>query len=500
MSDPEHGEKDAEREATVRDEAAGAAAGEAGAGAAATDDAAPVPDDAAATRDDAAPTEELGHAGEVERTLERPAADATAPRPAPQDAPGLRDVGGTLGGYLRGRVAVLKGLVARHRAAAAALALIAVAAVALLAVALSRALAVPDAATVQADARALLSAPDYSGGTYGSDTTLVLQDVDVRAVSRSQTAPEGTSPAFGASGYATAQVVASYTGQSVRADRGATLGYAQVGGQWSVLSDVLDGGVSWHATGGVDQQKVLRNVHLLLERADDGAEGVTPLTELYAGCAAAVEEETFDEDAQTDTLVIACERDEGFSSYACRLTVVFSFSQVSGQWEVSEASADDAARERDLTGLVGTWEGTFQTQGTDGAKCLAGRSQGLRVVISGAGSSGGVATLTGTLSGVAHFHAHPRQDSEASEGDVTFSDEPFTARLVEGEGPGLRFDATLPEDVGGTVSLTLSFGAEDDPGRAEALVTTSFPHTETILFIPYETTTSYEDTFSLAKL
>lgn len=313
MSDPEHGEKDAGREATVRDEAAGAAGADAGR---ALDDAAGAAG-AAATRDDAAPTEELGHAGEVERTLERPAADATAPRPAPQDAPGLRDVGGTLGGYLRGRVAVLKGLLARHRAAAAALALIAVAAVALLAVALSRALAVPDAATVQADARALLSAPDYSGGTYGFDTALVLQDVDVRGISRSQTAPEGTSPAFGASGYATAQVVASYAGQSVRADRGATLGYAQVGGQWSVLGDVLDGGVSWRATGGVDQQKVLRNVHLLLERADDGAEGVTPLTELYAGCAAVVEDETFDEDAQTDTLVIACTRDEGFSTYAC---------------------------------------------------------------------------------------------------------------------------------------------------------------------------------------
>ena len=448
-------------------------------------------------RSSADPTEPMGDRDHTER---RPAVE-TASDAKEEEAPRLHDVAGTLGGYLRGRIRLLRDIVARHRAAAAALALIAVAAVALLCVALAHSFAVPDDETIAADARARLEAPTYSGGTFGVDTALVTQGVDVRSVSRSQGAPEGTSPQFGASGYAAAEVVVSYAGQAVRADRGATLAYALVDGTWAPLPETADGGVSWHATAGVDQQKVARNAHLLLEWVDkhDGEKG-QGLAELYADASVSVESETFDEGEQTDTLEVVCTRSESFSTLTCRLTVVFSFGQTNGQWEISQASADEEARSRDLDALLGTWQGTFQSQETDGGKCLAGRTGGLRVTIGSASATDGSGTISGTVSGVAHYHANPGADARASEGDAAFADVPFTGSLASDKDGRLVFEATLPEDVGGTVSLTLRFGTKQDPKRVEAQVTTEFPHTETIFIFPHEVTATYEDTFALTKL
>ena len=101
---------------------------------------------------------------------------------------------------------------------------------------------------------------------------------------------------------------------------------------------------------------------------------------------------------------------------------------------------------------------------------------------------------------MAHYHANPGRDSEATEGDAAFADVPFTASLAGDEDGNLVFEATLPEDVGGTVELELRFGTEQDPGRAEALVTTKFPHTEMIFIFPHDTTATYEDTFTLVKM
>lgn len=400
-----------------------------------------------------------------------------------------------------GRLHVLADIISRHRAATVALALIAVAAVALLCVALAHSFAVPDNAAIAEDARSLLSAPAYSGGTFGVDTTLVTQEVDVRSVSRSESAPEGMNPQFGASGYATANVVVSYAGQSVRADRGATLAYALVDGTWSLLPGTANEGITWHATSGVDQQKVLRNVHLLLERLDDQAgEKDQSLADLYDNASVTLESEAFNEEEQTDALEITCTKSEPFSSYTCHLTVVFSFGQADGQWEVSQIEADEGAYERNLEALEGTWQGTFQSQQTDGGKCLSGRSSGLSVTIDSASAADGSATVSGTVSGVAHYHASPGADARASEGDAAFASAPFTASLASDKDGRLVFEASLPEDVGGTVTLELRFGTKDDPARAEALVTTEFPHTEMILIFPHEVTATYEDTFALTKL
>ncbi|HIZ18698.1 MAG TPA: hypothetical protein IAA22_06285 [Candidatus Olsenella stercoravium] len=433
-------------------------------------------------------------------TERRPPVEATAPRPAAdgEPAPGPRDVGGTIAGYLRGRAALLGDLARRHRGATVALALIFCAAVALLGVALFRAFAVPDAATVAADARAALVAPEHSGGTYGTDASLVTQGVDVRSVRRSQTALEGGDAQFGASGYATAEVVVSYAGQGVSADQGATLSYALVDGTWTLVPGVANEGVTWRATSGVDQNKVLSNVHLLLARADE-ADGTEPaLAELYADATVSVDGEAFDEDAQTDTLEITCTRAEAFATYECHLTVTFSFSQTNGQWGVSQVEVSDNARERNLDALLGTWSGTFQSQRTEGGKCLAGRASGLSVEVLGTSASDSAVTLSGSVSGTAHYHANPGDDAASCEGDLALEDVPFTATLESGD-EGLVFVATLPDDVGGTSILTLRFGTEADPSAAVAELACEFTYDDAILFIPYERTASYTDTFALSR-
>ena len=441
--------------------------------------------------------EEPGESGSTER---RPPVDATAPRPAEASAsaPRLRDVGGTLARYLRGRAAVVSTLVRRHRGAAVALALVACAAVALLAVALFRALEVPDASMIEEDARSTLSTPEYTGGTYGTDTSLVAQGVDVHAVARSQTAPEGTQAQFGAAGYATAEVVASYAGQGVTADQGATLSYALVDGTWAVLPGTTNEGVTWHATGGVDQNKVLSNVHLLLERADEADGAEPPLAELYADATVAIEAESFDEDEQTDTLEISCVRAEAFETYECHLTVTFSFSQTSGQWGVSQVEASNNARVRNLDALLGTWTGAFQSQQTDGGKCLAAREGGLAVEVLGASVGEDTVVLSGYVSGVAHYHANPADDAASCDGDVALGEVSFTARL-ESDDEGLVFVAKLPEDVGGDATLTLRFGTSEDPSAATAEVRSEFTYDDAILFIPYERTATYTDSFTLRR-
>ena len=290
----------------------------------------------------------------------------------------------------------------------------------------------------------------------------------------------------------------TYSGQSVSASQGATLSFALVDGAWSVMPGAANEGVTWHATGGVDQNKVLSNVHLLLARADE-ADGAEPaLAELYAGAAVAIEEENFDEDAQTDTLRISCVRTETFEAYECLLTVTFSFSQTSGQWGVSRVEVGEGARERNLDALLGTWTGAFQSQRTDGGKCLAAREDGLAVEVLGASVGEDAVVLSGYVSGVAHYHANPADDAASCKGDVALGEAHFTARLESGD-EGLVFVAELPEDVGGDAVLTLRFGTPEDPSAAVAEVRSVYTYDDAILFIPYERTATYVDSFTLAR-
>lgn len=426
-------------------------------------------------------------------TERRPPVDAAAPS-AEDEPPRLRDVTGTLGDYLRARAVRLAEAVRTHRLAAALVATVAVAAIVAAVALATSAPSLPSAELVSDDAAARLEAPAYQSGSFGWDDILVPREVDVRSVSRDAE-----------TGEATAEVMVTYSGShGVSAEKAATLRYSATGGTWEAVGDPENVRVSWHTTEGVNEARVIENAGLILERADralelgDGSEGPT-LAELYAGASVTAESGALDDESQTQEVTLTFSQGGAYERYECRMTVGFAFRSASGQWEIESVSVDEGARERSLDPLVGTWRGTFQSQEADGEKCLAARQSELVVTIASARSDAGVEQVTGTVSGVAHYHAGPSSDVASSEGDAALADVPFTAALVEESDGTLTFEGTLPEDVGGTVTLTLAFGSAEDPSRAVARVTTSYVHETSFLFVPYEETFTYADLFALVR-
>lgn len=430
----------------------------------------------------------------------RPADDTerrppVAPTPAGPDAgaddPALRDVAGTMGRYLHGRAQAVRDALRAHRVAAV---VAAVAVLVLLAVGVALALRPPEAPSeelVAEDARTRLTTPEYAPGAFGIDDILVARDVEVRSIAPSE------------DGVARAEVLVTYEGSNaVRAEKSATLGYALRDGEWVAAGEPEDVRVSWTPVNGISRERLAANMATVLERADQqlgGDGGGASLEELYEGAELTVEREEFDPEEGTDVLDLVCVRAGIFESYECRLTVTFSFRSSTGQWEIEGVRVSEDGRTRSLEPLVGTWSGTFSRQETDGTKCLAARAAGLAINVDQTWTEGGVTQVSGSVAGVAHYHAHPAQDAQGCDGDSLFQEVPFTATLVDDEDGTLVLEATLPEDVDGVVSLTLRLGSPDDPTAATAEVTTSFAHTGSFLFIPYDETLTYTDVFSLRK-
>lgn len=418
--------------------------------------------------------------------------DETAPRPGPEGA-------ASAGEHDGGRLAGLLALARRHRRpiVAAALALVALVAVALLvAGALADASDRPSDELVDQDAARRVAAPVYSPGSYGSDGILVYRGAEVISCERVD-AIEGA-PAEGADAFAVVTVLVTFSNSSLRAEKSATLGFARVDGSWVAAGSEEGGDTAWHAVSGVDRQRVLSEMPSLLSRAG-GSEGESPsLADLYSGGTFEVVDGRFDEQAQSDVLTISCSKADGFASYACEVTATFSLRPASGQWELADAVASEGADVASLDATLGTWEGTFRSQSTDGTRCLAAREARLEVVVTGYESETGVPRLSGSVSGLAHYHAHPSDDATGCEGDLVFEDVPFVAELVSDQS-GLEFEATLPQDVDGELRLTLRFGTEGSPDTVEAALETTFRHTKTILFIPVEETLVYEDVFLLDR-
>lgn len=426
-------------------------------------------------------------------TVRRPPVDAAAPQ-ARDEPPHLRDVTGTLGGYLRARAASLARLARAHRIAVALAAVVATAA---LVAAIALATSAPDLPShelVVDDAVTRLEAPACSSGPFGWDDILVAREVDVRSITYDADA-----------GDAVAEVMVTYSGShGISAEKAASLRYSATGGSWEPAGEPENVRVSWHTDAGVNEARVIENAGLVLERADralglgNDSEGPT-LAQLYSGASVAMESGTLDVESQAQDATLDFTQEGAYERYECRMAVRFVFRSASGQWEIESVSVDDDATQRSLEPLVGTWHGTFQNQETEGEKCLAARGSELVVTISSTRSEAGIEQLTGTVSGVAHYHAAPSADAVSSEGDTIFSNVPFTAALVEDSADTLVFEGTLPEDVGGTVTLSLSFGSADDPSRAVARVTTVYAHEASFLFVPYEETFTYVDNFALAR-
>ena len=454
------------------------------------------------------PTEELGRA---QGQAARDGADAHA-------RPHLSDVTGITGSYLRASFADLLAACKRHKGGCLAFGAILVACVFILASAALNTRNVPGADFVEKDAWARLGAPEYAPGVFGSQDNLYMSEVKVDSQRRVVRTNDSSQAQFGASGYAEAHVTAKFGNGSVVATKTATLSYAKVGSTWQGIGGEADASVSYEAVAGVPRTQVLANLDDLLAEGErslkaaaktaggsTGGAGLT-LAQTYDGAKVSVESEDFDGEAQTETVSLTCVKASSFESYTCRLTAHFAFRPVNGVWEVESVEVNDDAKTRTFQPLVGTWEGTFQSQETDGAKCLGAGASPLSVTFEAAETADGDAgaRLTGSISALAHFHEHPSADSAACDGDEALADVRLVANYYGGHNADvdsdLAFVAALPEEVGGTVTVTFGFGVGGDPTQAVARVQTTYPHKGTFLFIPYDQTITYTDVYLLRKV
>lgn len=454
------------------------------------------------------PTEELDRA---QGQAARDGADAHA-------RPHLSDVTGITGSYLRASFADFLAACKRHKGGCLAFGAILVACVFILASATLNARNVPGADFVEKDAWARLGAPEYAPGVFGSQDNLYMSEVKVDSQRRVVRTNDSSQAQFGASGYAEAHVTAKFGNGSVVATKTATLSYAKVGSTWQGIGGEADASVSYEAVAGVPRTQVLANLDDLLAEGErslkaasktaggsTGGAGLT-LAQIYDGAKVSVESEDFDGEAQTETVSLTCVKASSFESYTCRLTAHFAFRPVNGVWEVESVEVNDDAKTRTFQPLVGTWEGTFQSQETDGAKCLGAGASPLSVTFEAAETADGDAgaRLTGSISALAHFHEHPSADSAACDGDEALADVRLVANYYGGHNADvdsdLAFVAALPEEVGGTVTVTFGFGVGGDPTQAVARAQTTYPHKGTFLFIPYDQTITYTDVYLLRKV
>ena len=454
------------------------------------------------------PTEELGCA---QGQAARDDADAHA-------RPHLSDVTGITGSYLRASFADFLAACKRHKGGCLVFGAILVACVFILASAVLNARNVPGADFVEKDAWTRLGAPEYAPGVFGSQDNLYMSEVKVDSQRRVVRTNDSSQAQFGASGYAEAHVTAKFGNGSVVATKTATLSYAKVGSTWQGIGGEADASVSYEAVAGVPRTQVLANLDDLLAEGErslkaatktaggsTGGAGLT-LAQIYDGAKVSVESEDFDGEAQTETMSLTCVKASSFESYTCRLTAHFAFRPVNGVWEVESVEVNDDAKTRTFQPLVGTWEGTFQSQETDGAKCLGAGASPLSVTFEAAETADGDAgaRLTGSISALAHFHEHPSADSAACDGDEALADVRLVANYYGGHNADvdsdLAFVAALPEEVGGTVTVTFGFGVGGDPAQAVARVQTTYPHKGTFLFIPYDQTITYTDVYLLRKV
>lgn len=454
------------------------------------------------------PTEELDRA---QGQAARDGADAHA-------RPHLSDVTGITGSYLRASFADFLAACKRHKGGCLAFGAILVACVFILASAALNTRNVPGADFVEKDAWARLGAPEYAPGVFGSQDNLYMSEVKVDSQRRVVRTNDSSQAQFGASGYAEAHVTAKFGNGSVVATKTATLSYAKVGSTWQGIGGEADASVSYEAVAGVPRTQVLANLDDLLAEGERSLKAATKtaggstggaeltLAQIYDGAKVSVESEDFDGEAQTETVSLTCVKASSFESYTCRLTAHFAFRPVNGVWEVESVEVNDDAKTRTFQPLVGTWEGTFQSQETDGAKCLGAGASPLSVTFEAAETADGDAgaRLTGSISALAHFHEHPSADSAACDGDEALADVRLVANYYGGHNADvdsdLAFVAALPEEVGGTVTVTFGFGVGGDPTQAVARVQTTYPHKGTFLFIPYDQTITYTDVYLLRKV
>lgn len=366
----------------------------------------------------------------------------------------------------------------------------------------------PAYSKIEAEVAALLPSYEYAGGTYGPDLQIPLSSTTVTKRDATKT-PEGmvVSPGVGPAAFGV-EVELTYDDGKIRVVRDVATTYVRKDDNWEMVGELSEQGTSFFARAGVDENKVLANMGELLQMASSDKD--TSLVELYQNGSYSIVGNTFNESPDrggaTDSIVIRCEQLGTFYTFEGNLTAKFTFE--SGEWKLRTCEANSQSTTRSYDPLVGTWEGSLSsTQASNGsAKCYGADEHPLSISINSIGdTSGGHASVSGTVTVLAHYHQNLDSDSASHPGDALLERIDFTGTidtdLDETTHSELNVRCTTSGSPDGTLEFVLSFGTTDDPSAVVARVTSTHTYEETILFfIPHQTTASFTDTYLLSRI
>ncbi|MBP3894007.1 MAG: hypothetical protein J6D34_08210 [Atopobiaceae bacterium] len=422
---------------------------------------------------------------------------------ASPDNPTLADVGTTFARWLRNWTRDVRDRATHHHMATIAIGLVCVAIVATFVLLSMDARQTPPNDLITEDAFAQLQTPEHAQSPFLPDEPLELRSVEVVDKQPSKTRKDACD----------VEVVATFDNDHLETRAEGRLTYVREGGDWSCAASSIDK-VSHYAKTGVDTGLTIENAEALLQAADtdDGRES---LASLYRNATLTVTDESFSEEKQVEDLVIHCMSNGTFVNYSCDLAAHFRFAPTSGAWELAGASVSEGAKDLGFDPLVGTWRGTFVSQSSTQAKCLAAQEPGLTIDITQASmTQDGGAVIEGAVSGIAHMHQDLRKDVDSTDGDLALEAAPFSGHLVtqgdqsdpvswllEEDAPaGIVFECDLQDVANGSMGLTLELGSATAPDAATATLTSTHRYESTVLLIvPYTREAIFADTFTLQK-
>ena len=422
------------------------------------------------------------------------------PDPAPSSptestpSPTLDDVKRTVGDYSRSLHQRCRDMITHHVRTLIVLGVALLIIGVMIALSTARAVDKPSLNQASSDIANRAHTPSYDPHEYGRDGALSLDAVDYVEINRD-----------GERCFAIG--VISYTNDSVTAHTTVRLDYARSRkGMWVATGTAHETKTTWSTTAGADPDKVLADAGSLLQKADialreqgDEHDQAESLYALYRDAEATILREHFDQESLRDTFVIHFDDTGTFTRHSCDLTVVLTFRTSTGIWEVTSCTPDEHAWQTDYAPLVGDWQGTFQSQTSDGHNCYGARKVPLKVIIENVEEQDdGSLTLTGSFSALVHHHENLSADADTTSGDETVTDEVFSGTLSPTD-TGLIGTFTTAESADGTLSLELTFGHTDDPHDARAKLTTAFNRDNSFLLIPYSVSGSFTDNYTLTK-
>lgn len=469
----------------------------------------PASNDAPTANDEAqasaADTERLHHPASPGGTAEQPQPAVVAPSSSADDDPNLREVAGTAGKYVASKRQSIGTFLSNHqRGLGIGLAIGVIAVLGIVWFALNM-LDAPTYQKIEQDLASRLPTLDYAGGTYGPDLQIPLSNVAVTERSATKT-PEGmeAGEGIGSAAYGV-EAEATYDDGVIRAVHDVGTTYVRNNGEWAMMGEFVERGLSYTARSGVDEKKVLDNASTILEAAS--ASGGTSLADIYSDGSFSVVGNVFkeaaDKNTATNDVTLHCKKEGGFYAYEGNVIAHFAFE--SGAWTLRSAEASEQATTRTFSPLVGTWQGELSSTTSNGATCYGARDKAFQITIETVGDpTGGRGQVQGTVTTLAHYHKKLEKSADNNSGDTMLERVSFTgtiwAERDEGMGSNLTVECKTTGNAQGDVEFTLVFGTDEDPSAVLARVTSTHSYDEPILmFVPHQTTAKFIDTYTLSR-